>query len=311
MRASKAGPHGETLYVNAWYSVKNGAIASKHVFAGGARIASKVKADQERRYFYHGDHLGSSNFVTDDLGKAWQHLEYFPSGEVWADERSETQRTPYLFGGKELDEETGLSYFGFRYYDARQGQWLSADPILDELLDTKKLSRPDLSVASFHLPGLVYGYAGNSPTNFVDPMGLSKHQRFLFRSFGYFRTYSTRASRQILTNKTSGDTAAQALQTEVGGKQEVCFRTSHGTRRVDVLTDNNEAYESKVGRTSATEFIKKEVQKDVYLRVQQMVKNVTWVFFQSKQTGKGGPTKPLRQLLQKENIQIDVRKDSY
>ncbi|MFL6202995.1 MAG: RHS repeat domain-containing protein, partial [Thermoanaerobaculia bacterium] len=176
VRTSKAGPHGETLYVNAWYSVKNGTIASKHVFAGGARIATKLRAADERRYFYHSDPLRSTGFVTDDLGKAWQHLEYFPSGEVWADERSETQRTPYLFGGKELDEETGLSYFGFRYYDARQGQWLSADPILDELLDTGKLSRPDLTVGAFHLPGLAYGYVGNSPTNFVDPEGLAKYK---------------------------------------------------------------------------------------------------------------------------------------
>jgi RHS repeat-associated protein len=36
------------------------------------------------------------------------------------EESSNTQRTPYLFTGKELDEETGLYYFGARYYDARR-----------------------------------------------------------------------------------------------------------------------------------------------------------------------------------------------
>ncbi|WP_414709498.1 RHS repeat domain-containing protein [Ramlibacter sp.] len=44
-------------------------------------------------------------------------MEYFPFGETWVEESSNTQRTPYLFTAKELDEETGLYYFGARYYD--------------------------------------------------------------------------------------------------------------------------------------------------------------------------------------------------
>jgi RHS repeat-associated protein len=176
MRTNKAGQHGETTYVNRWFSIRNGAIVSKHVYADDVRLSTKVSPDptppSEKVYFYQGDHLGSTQFVTDDQGTVYQHLEYFPSGEIWVDERSETQRTPYLFSGKELDEETGLSYFGFRYYDARQGQWISADPILDGMLDTARLARPDLSGGAFRLPGLPYGYVGNSPTNRVDPLGL-------------------------------------------------------------------------------------------------------------------------------------------
>jgi hypothetical protein len=40
-------------------------------------------------------------------------------------------------------DETGLSYFGYRYYDARQGEWISVDPILDEMLDVGKLAPGD------------------------------------------------------------------------------------------------------------------------------------------------------------------------
>jgi RHS repeat-associated protein len=64
-----------------------------------------------------------------------QHAEYFPGGELWADEvnGSYQQRRPaYLFTGKELDEATGLYYYGARYYDPRQGQWLSPDPALGD-----------------------------------------------------------------------------------------------------------------------------------------------------------------------------------
>ena len=35
-------------------------------------------------------------------------------GEVFIEERNGTWNTPYLFNGKELDEETGLYYYGAR-----------------------------------------------------------------------------------------------------------------------------------------------------------------------------------------------------
>jgi RHS repeat-associated protein len=85
-------------------------------------------------YFYHPDHLGASNYITDLNAKLYEHLEYFPFGEAWVEENSNTQRTPYLFTAKELDEETGLYYFGARYYDPRTSVWQSADPILGKYL---------------------------------------------------------------------------------------------------------------------------------------------------------------------------------
>ncbi|OQW90626.1 MAG: hypothetical protein BWK79_19305 [Beggiatoa sp. IS2] len=65
----------------------------------------KDKATVERQlYFYHSDHLGSTGYVTDENGEVFQHLEYFPFGETWVEEASNTQRTPFGFTGKELDE---------------------------------------------------------------------------------------------------------------------------------------------------------------------------------------------------------------
>ncbi len=78
-----------------------------------------VNGQSEFIWYYHPDHLGSTGFVTDQNGELYEHVEYFPFGESWVEENSNTQRTPYLFTGKELDEETGLYYFGARYYDAR------------------------------------------------------------------------------------------------------------------------------------------------------------------------------------------------
>jgi hypothetical protein len=46
--------------------------------------------------------------MTDASGEVYQHLEYFAFGETFVEEHSNTDRTPYLYNGKELDEETGL-----------------------------------------------------------------------------------------------------------------------------------------------------------------------------------------------------------
>ncbi|MDP2189390.1 MAG: RHS repeat-associated core domain-containing protein, partial [Sphingobacteriaceae bacterium] len=63
--------------------------------------------------------------------------------------------TPYTFSGKERDIETGLSYFGARYYDAGLSIWLSVDPMSDE--------RPSLSP---------YNYCQWNPIKRIDPNGL-------------------------------------------------------------------------------------------------------------------------------------------
>jgi RHS repeat-associated protein len=106
------------------------------------------------RYFFHPDHLGSTRYVTDGSGEVYQHLEYFAFGEILVHEHSNTDRTPYLFNGKELDEETGLYYFGTRYYDPKTSIWQSVDPLAEDL------------------PGLSpYNYCLNNPVVHNDPEG--------------------------------------------------------------------------------------------------------------------------------------------
>jgi RHS repeat-associated protein len=198
-RIIKRGPQGETVYVNQFYTQRPGATGTKHVYAGTSRIASKlVRQDtpnanpngntpfEKDLYFYHPDHLGSSSYVTDLNGKLYEHLEYFPFGEGWIEENSNVQRTPYLFTAKELDEETGLYYFGGRYYDPRTSVWQSADPILGRYL-------PSLRGQTLHnLPGVggiynpinlgTYTYSHANPIVFKDPDGkhaIFQHRRIL------------------------------------------------------------------------------------------------------------------------------------
>jgi RHS repeat-associated protein len=94
-------------------------------------------------------------------------LEYFPFGETWVSERASTNRTPYLFTGKELDSETGLYYFGARYYDARTSVWGSVDPILDHYLDGKGGMGGVYNSVNLNL----FHFAGMNPVKYVDPDG--------------------------------------------------------------------------------------------------------------------------------------------
>ena len=90
---------------------------------------------ENQLYFYHSDHLGSTNYITNGNGEISQHVEYIPFGETFVEEYTfETAdlSQPYLFNGKELDRETGLYYYGARYYDPRTSIWVSADPLMEK-----------------------------------------------------------------------------------------------------------------------------------------------------------------------------------
>ena len=146
---------------------------------GGGSIGGPVtppsNGQSDFTYYYHPDHLGSTGYVTDANGKLYEHMEYFPFGETWVQEHSNTLRTPYLFTGKEYDQETGLYYFGARYYDPRTSVWQSADGILNKYLP-KGNKEKDGNLAgmggifnSFNL-GL-YGYSAQNPVKYLDPDG--------------------------------------------------------------------------------------------------------------------------------------------
>ncbi|WP_437936687.1 RHS repeat domain-containing protein [Sorangium sp. So ce341] len=164
----------ETAYVDQHLVVRNGVTATKHIFAGETRVASKIDADWFQEppvLYYHPDHLGSTQYVTDQDQQLSQHVEYLPTGELWTDQTDSRfqNRQPCLFNGKELDLSTGLYYYGARSYEPRLGVWLSPDPILDQYMR----GAPNGGVYDpIHL-GL-YTYTRNNPLRFVDPTGLAE-----------------------------------------------------------------------------------------------------------------------------------------
>ena len=109
---------------------------------------------KEETFFYHNDHLGSTSYITDDHANITQYDAYLPYGELLVDEHSSSEDMPYKFNGKELDEETGLYYYGARYMDPKISMWLGVDPLTEKYI----------SVSG-------YVYCIGNPIRFVDPNG--------------------------------------------------------------------------------------------------------------------------------------------
>ncbi|KXU56420.1 RHS repeat domain-containing protein, partial [Prevotella bivia] len=110
---------------------------------------------EKMQFYYHPDHLGSSSYITNLDGEVAQHIEYVPFGEVFIEERNNTWNTPYLFNAKEFDEETGMYYYGARYYEPRLSLWMSCDPLQEK--------NPNMCS---------YVYCINNPTRYIDPTGM-------------------------------------------------------------------------------------------------------------------------------------------
>ena len=97
--------------------------------------------------------MGSSSYITDREGRITQHTEYIAFGEVLFEEHSTSKTMPYLFNGKELDTETGLYYYGARYYDPKTSIFLNVDPLAEKTMTP-------------------YAYTNNNPIMLVDPTGM-------------------------------------------------------------------------------------------------------------------------------------------
>ncbi len=124
--------------------------------------------DSAQVYFYHPDHLGSTNVVTDFESMVVENTEFYPFGRPRYDERSNfTSR--YKYTAKELDQESGLTYYGARFYDAALGSFVSIDPLYLELNGLEDDSTGD-SLRNPQILNLM-SYSVNNPIRFIDPDG--------------------------------------------------------------------------------------------------------------------------------------------
>ena len=115
-------------------------------------------------YYYHQNALWSVAAVTDSAGNVTERYRYDAYGDVMITDaignplgNVSAIGNPWMFTGRQLDDETGLYFYRARYLDPYKGRFITRDPIG--------------SWGDPNNQGNGYTYVGNNPTTFVDPMG--------------------------------------------------------------------------------------------------------------------------------------------
>jgi RHS repeat-associated protein len=106
------------------------------------------------RQYYVKDHLGSIRLVKGSGGTILSARNYYPYGELQQEYINSSYNARYKFTGKERDVESGLDYFGARYYNSELGRWYSVDPM-----------------ASKYPGWSPYNFCLNNPISNIDPNG--------------------------------------------------------------------------------------------------------------------------------------------
>ncbi len=114
-------------------------------------ISMTVNAD---KYYLHYDQVGSLRVVSDINKNIVKEIVYDSYGNIISD-TNPNFKVPFGFAGGLYDQDTKLSRFGYRDYDAYTGKWTSKDPIGFDGGDNN-----------------LYGYVLNNPIRSFDANGL-------------------------------------------------------------------------------------------------------------------------------------------
>ncbi|WP_411845251.1 RHS repeat-associated core domain-containing protein [Roseibacillus persicicus] len=124
--------------------------------AGGVGGLVAVVSEEEN---YQPSYDGNGNIISwlNEAGAVVQRNDYDPFGNLISKNGS-VEDLNFGFSTKYTDEETGLAYYGYRYYDPVIGRWPSRDPIGE---------RGGVNL---------YGFVENSPIQKSDYLGLSSER---------------------------------------------------------------------------------------------------------------------------------------
>jgi RHS repeat-associated protein len=108
--------------------------------------------------YYIGDQIGSTRLEFAGGGWPVSSSTFYPFGQ---EQSATADPNHYKFTGKERDSESGLDYFGARYYGSSMGRMMSPDPHSGTIIHQLNPQRWNM-----------YAYALNNPLSFTDPTGM-------------------------------------------------------------------------------------------------------------------------------------------
>jgi len=107
--------------------------------------------------FYHADGNGNITYLVNSSQGLAASYRYDPYGNTISSSGTLASANVYRFSSKEIHANSGLYYYGFRFYDPNTQRWLNHDPVQE---------RGGLNL---------YGFVLNNPVNFDDPLGLDRN----------------------------------------------------------------------------------------------------------------------------------------
>ncbi len=322
-----------TYYVNDNFVVvmnETGNYTTTHYYDDETQVGRKDPNGD--KFYYHPDHLGSTAIVTNQSGDVVEETLYEPYGEILSGGDSR-----FLYTGKELDDQSGLYYYGARYYDSFLTRFTQPDENIPDPYNPQDLNR--------------YSYVRNNPYKYVDPTGDIPIDVIVdvgFIAYGIYKftqSPSLKSAGEVgldvafafvpfLPNIKRGKELAKALSKaedvrdigkvsdasklspqeigklgeeklakEFGGDLQKPFKTPLGERRVDQFSGET-IRESKVGYKSLDKRTASQINKDVSIINDPLsgAKRGEYHFFRSPVTSKIGPSKPLQSTLNKAGI---------
>jgi RHS repeat-associated protein len=170
-RLIKSNGSGTTIYIGKLYErVTSGSTTTQkhYIYAGPNQVGvySKVNTTTSMRYF-HTDHLGSVDTITNETGGVVQRLSYDAWGKRrnanGTDATSITALTTRGFTRHEHDDEVGLVNMNAREFDPLLGRFITPDTIIQFPYSSQGMNR--------------YTYVNNNPLSFTDPSGHSLRKK--------------------------------------------------------------------------------------------------------------------------------------
>jgi RHS repeat-associated protein len=144
-------------------------------------------------------------------------VEYIPYGEVFVEERNSQFSTNFLFNAKELDNETGLYYYGARYLDPTGAMWLSVDPMWEKYAGMSP-----------------YNYCMGNPVKLVDPDG---------REIEEGQSYVDKYKNDVENYKKGAQSSLEKVQHEIQERAQNGMRTRHQEKEAKRLEKRINLYD--------------------------------------------------------------------
>jgi len=143
-------------------AANSNAILKKRIWGAEGKIIADVNSTGTPFYAVGDENKNITEYM-DASGTIQGHYEFSPFGKITVASGSSPDSFDFRFSSEYFDQESGLVYYNFRYYNPELGRWLSRDPIREK--------------SGWNL----YHMCLNMPTTYFDLNGLA-----VWRVMGYF-----------------------------------------------------------------------------------------------------------------------------